>query len=775
MDEEISKLFSNNTNETNAENIFYVDKRTSINNIIENINRIIEDSLYSIDNPFIIKLLPGEYNESFILPPYVYLEGYDKDLVFINLNNKKDNIQLTSNTCISNVTINYYNNYNDYDKLNLINIDSKNYNDSYMFKKNELIVFKNIDFNLYDIYINNIFGISEGFVTFDKCNININNFTTIKYIENYNIINLDAGTKLNIYDSNINIKINSIYYTLINSNLSNINISNTNIKYSINNLEDIKSNYIFNDLFSNIEINNCKIMNSSLGGEIFNLNEDLFMEHYIDYDSIIVNDKYLEINNYKSKSLIKHLKGIYFNNNKYVFFDKIFHEEDNKVIISYNKYVNTKVENKLLFRFNINNCYIYNSNLDHNNTYSQNYIINIINTYIEDSNFKGIVNYNLNEQGYLGGSSISNIDGIKTNNIYSDKYSGDGGSLGNIGLRKINNGYSIIKRYNYNLGEKSINLGYNTKSKISSGNYSLLTGKDNMASGDYSNSNGLNNISEGDFATTFGEGNISRYNHSFSLGKYNNYLGDFLFTIGNGENDNERNNALQVHNNGTLQVDKKIEASIITDGNINIEDGNISGVKNIEIEDNIYCDGDLYLEGEIKGRNLKNSNYLTNTIEFYLTESNNIIISTLKIDLNGLLIPNNLGGIIGPKDYKNGCLAFINEKTNGMIYKIKIFCIETPDFPELRFIASNYKELKKGALIENWHDFNKNKNINLFYSYDWKKGKTKKNKEFEFNDLDSDFNIYIARMPKQKKQTSKEHTNISKGKFLLNIYGIKMF
>ena len=85
-----------------------------------------------------------------------------------------------------------------------------------------------------------------------------------------------------------------------------------------------------------------------------------------------------------------------------------------------------------------------------------------------------------------------------------------------------------------------------------------------------------------------------------------------------------------------------------------------------------------------------------------------------------------------------------------MIYKIKLFCLETPDFQEFRFIASNYKKLKKGALIENWSDYNIEENLNMFHSYQWVKGKTKKYKEFEFNNLSDEFNIFLARMPKIK-------------------------
>ena len=47
--------------------------------------------------------------------------------------------------------------------------------------------------------------------------------------------------------------------------------------------------------------------------------------------------------------------------------------------------------------------------------------------------------------------------------------------------------------------------------------------------------------------------------------------------------------------------------------------------------------------------------------------------------------------------------------------------------------------------------------------------------EDEFNDLDSNFNIYLARRHKQKIELTKKNNIFKKGKFLLNIYGVKTF
>lgn len=767
MDEELNNLFLKNETNAYEVKIFNVNNLESLNLAIKKIIEI-QETQEIIEEDIkinLIKLSPGEYNKFYELPYNTFLEGINRDLVIFNFDNKLDYIRFTSNNTISNITINYRNNkLEDYSKLNLFYFDNQD-------QINYKVRFNNINFNFDDIYINNIFDIYYGDIEFNNCNFNINNLANIKFSENYNFFNLDSGTRLTINNSFIKLNINSIYYCLINSNLSSINFNNSKVEYIFNDFLSYhnKEYFIINDQFSNIDIENTRINNSSLGIKLFNLQDNLLMDNYIDYDSIIINDKFLEINDYKSKSIIEHLKGIYLNNIKYIFLNKIFLED--KVLISYNK-ISPKLEteNKLLFRFNINNCFIYNSNLNLDNIYSQNYLINIVNTYIEDSSFQGLVNYYLNENGYLTGSSISKTKGIETNNIYSEKYIGDGSSLGNIGLKKVNLGYSLDKKTQIRLGKNSINLGFNNKKNYESGNNTIITGENNQCLGDFSGCFGRNNISEGNLSFIYGEGNISRYPNTFILGEYNDYLPNNIFSIGNGENDNKRSNALQLSRNGILKIEKEIISPKLTDGELNIENGNICGLKNIEVEDNIYCSGDLYLEGELKGKNLKNNEYIPNVLDLYYTENNNIIISTLKIDLKDLIIPNNLGGIIGYN--KNSSICNIDENINGMIYKIKLFCIETPDFPEFRFIASNYKNLKKGALIENWHDFKKEENINLFHSYQWKKGKTKKNKEFEFSELNSEFNIYLARMPKLKNNIINKFT---KGRFLLNIYGIRLF
>ena len=767
MDEELNKLFIDVETDANIETVFNANNINSLEESILKIKELQSDlEVNEKEIKFLIKLDSGEYNKFFELPYNTYLHGIDKNLVIFNLDNKNDYFRLVSTCNISNITINYTNNnLEDFSKINLFYFDK--YEENY-FK----ITFNNVRFNLTDIYVNHIFDLIYGWIEFNNCIFDIKNDNKVKFEENYDLFYCDSGTKLSLKNCSINLNLNSIYYSLINSNLTNINFINCEIKYK---LSDFKSYYdkdyfIINDLFSNIDFDNCKIINSSLGIKLFNLQDSLSIHNFIDYDSIVINDKVLEINNYKSKGFIEHLNGIYYNNIKYIFYDKIFLED--KVLISYNKIIpDIEIENKLLFRFNFKNCYIYNPNLETNGTYSQNYLINIVNTYFEDKIFQGLVNYYLGKDGFLIGSSISQLDGIITNNVYSDKFIGDGSSLGNIGLKKIKDGYNIDKKSIISLGKNSINFGFNNKEKYQSGDYSFITGENNICLGKNSICLGKDNINEGNLSFIFGRGNISRYGNSFILGEFNNYLFDTIFSIGNGKDENNRNNALQLSKNGILKVDKEIIVPKFTDGELNIEKGNICGAKNIEIEDNIYCSGDLYLDGKVIGKNLKTKEYIPNIREYYFTENNDIVISTVKIDLKDLLIPNNLGGIIGHNN-KDSKLCNIKENINGMIYKIKLFCLETPDFQEFRFIVSNYNNLKKGALIENWSDYNKDENINMFHSYQWTKGKIKKYKEFEFNNLSEEFNIYIARMPKLKSDIKK---NFEKGKFLLNIYGIKLF
>lgn len=791
MNNELNDLFKNEIDLNAKENnIFYVSKNlnlsknfyNSLNEAINNISEIIENNLFLINEIFVIKIFPGNYKENIRLPPNVFLQGYDKDLVFLNFSSLNCFMDLTTNNYVSNLTIKYFNNINNL-KRNFINIDSNNFNENYSFNKSNRVIIKNVNFIFEDIYLFNIFNIKDSIVIFDKCSINIDNIKNIKFNDNYNLFNIEIGSQLKLGNTDIEFNINSIFYTFIKSILSNINIFNCNIKYNL--LNEITCNYyIFNDTYSNIEIFNSNINNSCLGGKFFNLDDDNYLETFINFKDIIINDKFIEINNYKSKSLIKQIKGICLNGFNYIFFDKNF-INDKKVIISYNKFKQDRVileEGKILFSFKIQNSYLYNPKLDKNKIYSPNYIIDIYNTYIEEYNYKGICNYSLNNEGILVGTSILKTNGIVTDNIYSNCIYGSASKLTDLGLKKINKGYGILNKYNTNLGENSINLGFNTKSKNTSGKNSFTTGIDNNALGLLSNSHGINNISKGNYSSSFGEGNISNNNHSFSIGKYNNYLGDNIFSIGNGKDNENRKNILQVDYNGNLTVDNKIKSKVFTDDYLNIEKGNILGALNIEVQDNLFCDGDITLNGKLRGKDLKyedeNKKYYNHIKEFYSITTNDITISTIKIDLCNLIIPNKLGAVIGPSFPLNCSLGNICEDLNGIVYKIKIFCVETPDFPEIRFIASTYSndEVKVGTILENKLDFNKDKNLNLFHSYNWKKGNNKKNKEFEFYDLGENFNIYMIRRNNQKMELNNYKKNLfKKGKFLINIYGVKSF
>ena len=59
---------------------------------------------------------------------------------------------------------------------------------------------------------------------------------------------------------------------------------------------------------------------------------------------------------------------------------------------------------------------------------------------------------------------------------------------------------------------------------------------------------------------------------------------------------------LVVYDSGDIQVEKTCSASQFTDGKINIEEGNICGVNNLEIDNMLYVDGTLEVNGEIKGK-----------------------------------------------------------------------------------------------------------------------------------------------------------------------------
>lgn len=118
-------------------------------------------------------------------------------------------------------------------------------------------------------------------------------------------------------------------------------------------------------------------------------------------------------------------------------------------------------------------------------------------------------------------------------------------------------------------GTNSTSLGYATtasgntstsmgSSTTASGGFSTSMGYSTLASGNFSTSMGGESKASGNYSTSMGENTESRASHSVVLGRFNILSGnpttwidsDPLFTIGNGANNETRNNALTLLKNG---------------------------------------------------------------------------------------------------------------------------------------------------------------------------------------------------------------------------------
>ena len=114
--------------------------------------------------------------------------------------------------------------------------------------------------------------------------------------------------------------------------------------------------------------------------------------------------------------------------------------------------------------------------------------------------------------------------------------------------------------------------GFNTKAKHSSAH---SEGNQTTASGYASHSEGIRSIASGDYSHAEGEGTIAKNRSSHSsgmstetgcdaqtvIGRYNTVVNDALFVVGNGTDNVNRSNALEVKQNGTVYANNKQLAS----------------------------------------------------------------------------------------------------------------------------------------------------------------------------------------------------------------------
>lgn len=256
----------------------------------------------------------------------------------------------------------------------------------------------------------------------------------------------------------------------------------------------------------------------------------------------------------------------------------------------------------------------------------------------------------------------------------------------NIGQNGTGTNAEIFNDYSNNTasGQYSHAEGQNN---TSSGRYSHSEGQNNTASGWWSHAEGYNTQALSDFSNSSGRGTISNTQGGMAIGNYNISSNDKLFVVGNGADNNNRNDAFYVKTNGESFIDGQLfikneygsdnTKSLLKIYNhveqmgqefddiiLNVKQGKIIDVNGCELYGLSY----LNINNEISAQNVMASNDIFSN-NFYLSGSSS---SDAKVQLTGssetLDIKTSTGGssfdyngkITGPSFESNGTITAIN-------------------------------------------------------------------------------------------------------------------
>ena len=441
--------------------------------------------------------------------------------------------------------------------------------------------------------------------------------------------------ELNIRNSIINLNTDIDKAFILSGELSKINIYTSHFTMKNNNYSKTfnTDNFIIFNTFCNISIKDSFFINKRENGKILFMDNENFVSKKQVINNLTLKNKKIIIKtflrNIADNKILLSAEGFKYQDKKYIFSNKYILDDklvfdlhilsDSLDNINYNK----NVRILYLYKLDISNSCIEENHLSSDFMekviFPENYIVTISNTNLISKKFSGIINKHLNEENMLVGSYIDSKGNINTSkDIYSKKIVSDGILLDNIGLKKYrhnqNEGYSLLYEAK-KLGDKSIDFSFIKDYKFfkefpyknyddfgSYGDLSCSFGYKNLSEGQLSFSIGYNCHSYGFGSFSGGLGTYTYEDFGFTIGKYNsNYnLNNRLFTIGNGEDDNNRSDALVVYDDGSLYVKKSIVADTFSDGVAYLSNGDLLGLNNLET-DNIIIDEDIKLDGYMLG------------------------------------------------------------------------------------------------------------------------------------------------------------------------------
>ena len=745
--------------------IFFVSPEKSIRRILEDIKKV-----ENIEH-FIIQLLPGTYQEDFILPSFVSLRGYGKDNTKIIITKK---LELESDSQIMDVTLEYIN-AELLEELEIIYINCQDYKLSFM-KDNQRqysneVIISNVNINIYNFISGNVIYLLSGNLRLDKVRIHSNILLEDEKLSVYNNILFRIGyfCSLLLIDTEIDYETMLDNSFIFYSELSRIEIKNSQIR--MNSKLDNNNTYLFFNTYSHLQIQYSRLENNIKGGQIIFLNTD---EELITSDTISnirIENQTLYIRSflpdYICNKIILFMKGIIYDGETYIFSNK--KELEECIVIDLHLTGSTKeVEYELepfveyLFGIDIQDSFLLENSVEsfYESQNFDNYLLQLSNLNLQYKNFNSHLTSNL-KHSY----SWDNIEG-KFSVPLLESHSFPENTFQSLFSNKI--GFSLLPKEK--IGYQTVDLSFGELDICSEGKNAFTTGYHNQSFGDYSTTLGYNNKTNGDYSLTCGQHLENNFSYSLCLGKYNNKEYDIInkvLVVGNGSAE-KRKDAFIVYENGTVLVEKKIQAPEITTGIISMLEGNISNVENMEIINNLYVDEDVYVEGEIKGQQL---NTVSNVINI-----GGEVITTLKINLSNYMSPHNYGGIIYPEKEIYGSLLDLKETINGLVYQVEITCISAPNRGDIRFFLCNIPDLKRGFVLEKLLSYDMDNTIYLTSNYEWKKGSRLviDNKIQTEMDYDGTYSLYLARETEKTNQTELTPLLLS-GKFLVRIYGTEVF
>lgn len=749
----------------------------------------------TIPKPTLIHLAPGKYDVNLRLPPFLKIKGSGINLTILNL---LDTFYFESNNYLEDLTLEYsyeIDNLLDTPVKELFQLNCLSYLEQLSNVDNLLydntVYLKNIQINLYNIRSGYVWSILHGNLKLENVDIkhkiieDLDEFNDIDelYYEIHNLFSIGNFCQLNLHNCKIDYQCENKNTVLFCGNLSNLYLDNTHIKlYSS---IQIEQSYIFYLTYTKLKIVNSKIENLCNGGNLFFTDTETELELSNLLSNFCIERGWMKIEKIREEAylekMLDSLEGISYQNKKYIFGNCRKNVDNLEIQVSLPNYAvpgnlelvrEPKYELLFLLDISYSELFINNyCNLEDNiNDYyllkfqSVNYS-NLIQK--KQINLTGGKKWNYNfKKGEL------EIDSINTN------------ILSKISLHHVcrqDQGYSMLSKEK--VGTESID--FTTGDSFVEGAFNFASGSNNLVEGNYSTLLGNNNKVFSSNSLTIGNNLVNKFNNCILLGRYNIPEYDWkqkLLVVGNGNNE-KNSDALVVYESGEVKIYNSFCSPKISDGIIQIEEGNIKDVKNIEVEENIYINQDIIVEGEIKGATV-----LENTIPMDIIQISGERLTTWKIDLSKFTSPSQYGGVFNLLESKFNYLARLDEKTHGIVYQMEVICLETPNRTDVRFILTNSKTWKcsthnnvnnviKVNLGSKDEDEDDNKVIDVISSYEWKKGKrivevNKFRDEYNYNIVP--YYFYLAREVPHKYYQDLGEKRLT-GKFLVKIKGVELF